>query len=325
MRAFFLSAALLVLAVPAVAHASGGGLSATYGGEGAKAPGNPSSYVALPDGRNSVIQELRDGGVVRWKPIKGRYGVPQVALDGTKTGLAANGQTLVLGEIPDSYPIRETNLLVLDARSLRIDQRIHLRGWYSVDGTSLDGSVLYLVHYTKPTRDPSAYEVVGYDRKTGEQRVIMDPDEPDEEMSGQPVARVSDGIVEYTLYDNPEEPFVHALDTGAGTAECIDLPQLKGQDLYSLPLRLDGDALRIGGVVIDTTTKAVATPTPHATATPAAAQAEDEGGTSPWPFVLGGFGVLALAAFAVSRRSMHSVEDLELAVHVPDEEPALRK
>ena len=58
----------------------------------------------------------------------------------------------------------------------------------------------------------------------------MDPDEPDEQMIGAPLSRgvtSADGRWEFTLYDNPEEPFIHALDTRGKSAECIDLPQLK--------------------------------------------------------------------------------------------------
>jgi hypothetical protein len=325
MRAILLSA-MLVLAVPAVAQAAGGGLSATYGGPGATSPGNPNSYVALPSGaKNTLIQQIRDGGVFRWKLLRGQFGVPQVTYDGAKTGLSADGKTLVLGDFPRTYPIRETRLLVLDARTFHVLQRISLKGWYSVDATSPNGDIVYLVHYLDP--GGSAYEVVAYDRESGSKTVIMDPDEPDEKMAGTPMARVTNGPWEYTLYDNAEEPFVHALDTAGQKAECIDLPQLTGRDLSRLPFVVQGDALKVGDVTIDTRTQAVVTPTPtptaRATATPA--KQHSDGGMSPWPIAALGLVVLAIAAYVLGRRSVHEVVDLDVTAHVPDQEPALRE
>src|SRR5690349_4378126 len=176
MRAIFVTTAAVALLAPAAAHAAGGGLSATYGGQGATNPDGTFSYVAVPAGRDSVIQKLRDNGVEQWRTIKGRFGLPQVTYAGTKTGLSADGSTLVLSEIAGVYPVRRTRLLVLDAHSLKTEQRITLRGFYSVDAVSPDGRHIYLVHYTKPLRDPNAYEVVAYDRRDGKRQVIMDPD-----------------------------------------------------------------------------------------------------------------------------------------------------
>ena len=61
-----------------------------------------------------------------------------------------------------------------------------------------------------------------------------------------PLSRVTsaDGRWEFTLYDNAEEPFIHQLDVANGTAECIDLPQLKGADLASDDAELDGGTVR---------------------------------------------------------------------------------
>ncbi len=332
MRAIGLIIAAAALVAPAAAHASGGGLTAGFGGKGAA--GEQYTYVAVAAGNRSVIQMIRrDGGAVeRFRQLEGIYGVPQVAYDGSMTGLSHDGGTLVLSDLPQTYPIKSTRLLVLDARTLKTEQRITLRGFYSVDAVSPDGETIFLVHYTRPTRDPSAYEVVAYDRASGRRTVIMDPDEPDEQMSGMPLSRVTsaDGRYEFTLYDNAEEPFIHMLDTAGKSAECIDLPQLKGQDLSSAPLRLDGGTVRIGELaVLDPETQAVtrpragATPTPRATATPAPA---NNGGMSPWPIVALGLALLAVVAVILGRRrSAHEVADLEVTAHHPDEAPALRE
>jgi hypothetical protein len=200
---------------------------------------------------------------------------------------------------------------------------------------SPDGRHIYLVHYTKPLRDPNAYEVVAYDRRDGKRQVIMDPDEPDEEMSGMPLSRVTsaDGRYEFTLYDNADEPFIHMLDTSGKTAECIDLPQLQGRDLSSAALRLDGGTVAIGDLArLDPETQEVtlasaapvAASTPRVTATPAPPAPED---TSAWPFVALGLAAIAALAFLVVRRrhSVHEVIDLEVTAHHADEQPALRE
>ena len=333
MRAIGLIIAAAALVAPAAAHASGGGLTAGFGGKGAA--GEQYTYVAIGGGNTSTIQKIRrDGGAVeQFRQLKGIYGVPQVAYDGSATGLSHDGGTLVLSDIPRTYPIKHTRLMVLDARTLKTEQRINLRGWYSVDAVSPDGETIYLVHYNQPTRDPSAYEVVAYDRASGKRTVIMDPDEPDEQMSGMPLSRVTsaDGRYEFTLYDNAEEPFIHMLDTAGKSAECIDLPQLKGRDLSSAPLRLDGGTVRIGelatldpetqAVTLPQQAKATATATPQATPAPA----KDSNGISPWPLVALGLALLAVVAVMLGRRrSMHDVVDLEVTAHHPDEEPALR-
>jgi hypothetical protein len=50
----------------------------------------------------------------------------------------------------------------------------------------------------------------------------------------------TDGRWAYTLYDGAgSTPFVHALDTSAGTARCIDLDALAGTDLATVRLRFD--------------------------------------------------------------------------------------
>jgi MYXO-CTERM domain-containing protein len=335
MRAIFVTTAAVALLAPAAAHAAGGGLTASYGGQGATSPNGTFSYVAVPAGRDSVIQKLHDGGVDQWRTIKGQFGVPQVTYAGSKTGLSADGSTLVLSEIPNTYPLRRTRLLVLDAHTLKIEQRIALKGFYSVDAVSPDGRHVYLVHYTKPTSDPNAYEVVAYDRRDGRRQVIMDPDEPDEAMSGMPLSRVTsaDGRYEFTLYDNADEPFIHMLDTSGKTAECIDLPQLQGRDLSRAALRLDGGTVAIGDLArLDPETQEVtlasaapvAASTPRVTATPAPPAPED---TSAWPFVALGLAAIAALAFLVVRRrhSVHEVIDLEVTAHHADEQPALRE
>jgi MYXO-CTERM domain-containing protein len=315
MRALVVVTTLAALLAPATASASGGGLSATFGGAGATAPGRPLTYIAVPAGNRTVIQGVhRDGGAVdRWRELPGVYGVPAVAYDGSTTGLSANGKTLVLSESPRTYPPRRTRLLVLSASNFKTKARVSLPGYSSIDAISPDGRWVYLTRYTAPVRDITKYEVVAYDlQNPGAPEPVVDPEEPDEQMGGIPFSRVvsPDGRWAYTLYD-AEEPFVHALDTAGRIAKCIDLPQLAGKDISSAKLRLDGGTLHVGSLAqIDTRTHELVKAGP---ARPAAARSQPKSPTeddaaAPWPFVALGLAGLGLVAVAVRRRSAHRAQ-----------------
>jgi hypothetical protein len=112
---------------------------------------------------------------------------------------------------------------------------------------SPDGSWLYVIHYISPT-DPTRYLVQPYDIRRGRlmSKPIIDPDEPGEKMRGNPLSRAmsADGRWAYTLYDGAgATPFVHALDTVARSAHCIDLDGIaSGTDLWQLRLGVDRDS-----------------------------------------------------------------------------------
>jgi hypothetical protein len=125
---------------------------------------------------------------------------------------------------------------------MHVRAAVTLPGDFTFDAMTPDASVLYFIHYLSK-RDPTRYEVRAFDTK-GPNLVpgaIVDRSEPDEEMRGYPVSRVTsaDGRYAYTLYDGGgNTPFVHVLDTIGGKAHCVDLDELAGrQDLYSFRLR----------------------------------------------------------------------------------------
>jgi hypothetical protein len=133
------------------------------GGAGVRVPGSTAGYVAVGVGRRTLVEQVQRpaGAIGRTLMLRGAYGVPGVAYDGSTTGLSADGRTLVLAEILDRFPIRRTRLLVLDARRLRVVRRIQLPGYYTVDAIAPDGRSLYLIHYLR--RDGTRYEVRAYD------------------------------------------------------------------------------------------------------------------------------------------------------------------
>ena len=124
----------------------------------------PFRYVTVPVGKQTVVEATRrDGGqIVRMQTWQGTWTIPAVAYDGSASGLSADRRTLVLIEPRTSFPRAETRLLVLNARKLLSTGEITLRGDFSFDAVSPNGSRIFLIHYTS-TIDPTRYEVRAYD------------------------------------------------------------------------------------------------------------------------------------------------------------------
>jgi hypothetical protein len=235
-------------AIAGTALAAGGPLipSGTYGtgpvGPGSR-PDTSYRYVAVGNDPTILERISTDGGRVnRQLRLDGSWALPAVTILNDAGGLSADGTTLVLVKPNYRRPRAETELLLVDADRFRKLEHVTLDGTFSFDAISPDGSHLYLVQYADP-RDPLDYRVRSYDisRHRFESGAIVDPDEPDEKMTGQPVSRKmsSDGRWAYTLYGGGEETFIHALDTKAGVAQCVDLHGFKPSQLYTLRLDVD--------------------------------------------------------------------------------------
>jgi hypothetical protein len=301
------------LAWPGVALGAGGPVPPLQGeGNGISAAGSPYQYVALPAGRSTVVQQLsRTGPVVSSIRLRGQYGIPGVDYNGSTTGLSADGGTFVLADLPGNGTPRTTRLIVVGAPVLAVRERIVLRGWFTVDAISPTGHFLYLIHY--PSSDISKYEVRAYDLAHHRllEAPIVDPHDRGEAMTGFAVTRATsrDGRWDYTLYIRPNDvPFIHALDTVALRAVCIDLPSVSQADLGNATLKLGpgGSVLRIdsGGTTqatVDTATYAV-TPVlpPRASAPIRRPPASTDAGGSPVPWAVLALLLVAAAAFAVA-------------------------
>jgi hypothetical protein len=308
------------LALPASAGAAGGPVSAIEGGTGVGVPGRPDRYVATRVHGGTLVERRRHDAIFHSRRIAGRYGVPGAAYDGSTTGLSADGRTLVLAAIPRRFPPRRSDMLVLDARRLRIEHRVTLRGSFTVDAVSPDGGRLYLIHYRHG--DPLHYEVLAYDVARGQllRKPIVDPREPDEKMLGIPITRTMspDGRWAYTLYQRPQDaPFIHALDTRAGTAACIDLDHVSqvNPNTVHLVAPRNGGPLRVVGpagveALVDRRTFAVSEPNPAAA--PAHPRAKPDrsatdGAGPPWAAAIGALAaLLALAGISAAARRRRS-------------------
>ncbi len=223
-------------------------LGVDVGLTGVSTPSSSVRFVALPAGigKTVVARVQRNGGRVEVSNlVDGTYTIPAVAYDGSASGLAADGKTLVLIEPRSGFPRAETRLLVVDTSKvwLRPVTRIRLRGDFSFDAISPHGGLLYLIQYIVPT-DPNRYLVRAYDLRAGRLLAapVRDARERERTMHGSPVTRAlsPDGRWAYTLYDGVGgKPFVHALDTSTRHAHCVDLDALIGRDLSRMRLSVD--------------------------------------------------------------------------------------
>jgi len=208
--------------------------------------------VTMPAGGSTVVAWVQVGGgqILRSTVLPGTFTIPAVAYDGSASGLSGDGATLMLISPRMTFPRKRTPLLQLDAQTLQPTDRVDLRGDFSFDALSPNGRWLYLIQYVSP-RDPSRYLVRAYDLwyRRLLAAPVVDPRERGEKMRGAPVTRVAsaDGRWAYTLYDGAgKTPFVHALDTAARSARCIDLDGLHTRNIWDVRLQLSADGRTIG-------------------------------------------------------------------------------
>jgi hypothetical protein len=240
-------AALVAALMPAAAHADGlPVLGVDVGSSGVSSGSDGARYVTIPAGSRTIVERVAEHGgqVLAWRSLRGTFTIPAVAYDGSAGGLSADGTTLVLIQPRTSFPRAATRLLVLGSDNLKLQRLVQLKGDFSFDAVSPEGSWLYLIHYVAPN-DPTRYLVRAYDLRRGRllAKPIIDPHEADEKMRGNPLSRTmsGNGRWAYTLYDGAGgTPFVHALDTVARSARCIDLDWVPpGTDLWQLRLGID--------------------------------------------------------------------------------------
>jgi hypothetical protein len=267
-----IAVAAALLAVIFAATAGGAGANGSpyspgldYGWQGVRAPAGEVRYVTLATPRWTNVAAIRvhGGRIARSRAVRGFFGVPLVAYDGTTSGLSGDGRTLVLasyGPLPGDPGT--TRFLALRAKSLKPFRLIELRGSWSFDALSPDGSRLYLVQHITAGPSPK-YRVRVYDLAAGRllPNAVIDRLVSRAIMGGQPATRVttSDGRWAYTLYARRQgKPFVHALDTARRKAFCIDLPLRLGepeQMRLRMRLRQDDLTIRLGDAkqaVVDT-------------------------------------------------------------------------
>jgi hypothetical protein len=147
-----------------------------------------------------------------------------------------------------------SRFLLVDLKRLRVGRTITFHGFFSFDALSPDGSRMYLIQYAHGrSGNLTQYVVREYDLRTNRllpgKIAARDEDGSEPAMAGYPVTRTTsaDGRWVYTLYQKPSGmPFIHALDTVAGVARCIDLPWSRSNHgAYNLALSVHGRTLAV--------------------------------------------------------------------------------
>jgi len=175
--------------------------------------------------------------------LEGRWKLPTIGDSGVPVGVSPDGSTIVLEAAERAANAATTRFAVVEHTfqgapstvgdaDLRLVATVELRGRFAYDTLSSDGRILYVVEHLDEAAG-GHYQVRAVDLPSGVLRdaVIVDKANPDEWMAGSPIAQVrrTDGVV-MTLYDGPEHPFVHALQSSEAWALCIDLPMAAGGD-----------------------------------------------------------------------------------------------
>jgi hypothetical protein len=299
-----------IAAFPATARADGIAFSGVKdGGDGTASADGLLHYVTLPMPKQTVVTKVTaEGSVLKFRTLPGAWGIPMVAFDGSTGGLSAYGRILVLAQPPIGRMRHVSRFPVLETTNLRLVDLVTLEGSFSFDAISPDGSTLYLIEHVN-RKDVAEYQVRAYDLAKDRllPYVIRDHRSNQVEMYGYPISRAtsSDGRWAYTLYQGSHHSFVHALDTEARKAVCVDLPMDTPPEYVAdarLALGPGGQNLTVdstvGGIlaVIDTERLALR---PRQSNRPAASAGEEG---FPWMLVVGALAVASLAASARVRR-----------------------
>jgi len=205
-------------------------------------------YVAVPVGDSTSVQVIRrqDGRVLQFMALKGPWGIPVVAYDGTAAGLMGDRRTLLLGEATAGPRLRKHSAFTLvDMKRMKVVRKLRLPGHQVFDALSPDGHYLYFIEYVS-AQDFTRYLVRAYDLRAGRllANPVTDKRESETEMQGAPISRVTsqDGSWAYTLYGGSDKTFIHALDTMHAGAVCIDLPwKTQPRRLFEFRIRRAGD------------------------------------------------------------------------------------
>jgi hypothetical protein len=204
-------------------------------------------YVTVPTPSWTTVESIqRQGGkVVGMLNIKGAWGIPLVANDGTTGGLLSDGHTLLLADANAGPYLRSQSLFTfVDVKKMQQLQTFALRGDFSFDALSPNGHYLYLIEHTTAT-DLTQYRVRAYDLKKQRllRKIVADRRSWDTTMSGTAITRLSSDGWAYTLYGGSSSvPFIHALDTRHVSAVCINMPwRYQPDNIWNYRLRTDGE------------------------------------------------------------------------------------
>jgi hypothetical protein len=210
-------------------------------------------YTANKIGQRTEVEAIRrsSGQTLRHVFVRGNFGIPIVAFDGTTDGLSADGRTLVLSQARTVQFRRTSSFAVIALPKLELRKVVKLTGDFSFDALSRDGRMLYLIEHMS-AQNAAQYRVRAYDLGAGRllKKMVTDKRRWQSVMVGVPISRATskDHRWAFTLYGGGDHPFVHSLDTAKAYAVCIDLPaSWRTLDFGGVRLQMkDGGRLEIG-------------------------------------------------------------------------------
>ena len=225
-RVVFAVAVATALFASVTAQAGGPTPGTLRDGDGIAVGGGLRLVAGAGTQGTTVVRLVRNGRTVARRALAGKLGIPLATFAGPSDARWQRGRRVLLATSVYDDP-RVTTFVVLDTRTLRPLRTVRVRGAFAYDALSPDGRVLYAVQFRNGLG--TTYVVRSVSLVTGRlyPGAIVDKTEPDELMTGLPVARTrsADRGRVYTLYvGGASHAFVHALDTREGAARCIDLP-----------------------------------------------------------------------------------------------------
>jgi hypothetical protein len=194
--------------------------------DGAGSAGWRVLYTAQPASSGTQLEAIdpATGAVLRRRVIAGSWQLPLAAADGTRAGLAPGGRFLALAATANDAS--RSRFAVLSTSLTGAVQHLGEPGQLDLDALAPAGDLLYVIEHLGGAATHYDVRMLHVASGRMDPRVIVDKREIGERMTGYPLARaVGDGGWVYTAYRRDGRlPFIHALDTSAGFAWCIDLP-----------------------------------------------------------------------------------------------------
>lgn len=164
--------------------------------------------------------------------VDGAWRLPTFGSDPVPVGASIDRSTIVLVDDAPSPTANRTRLAVIEAPRPRQPRILDIPGTFTYDALSPDGRTIYVIEHLAGPPD-GHYQVRAIDVASGklQEAVIVDKLKIGEQMAGYPIdqLRRGDGAV-LTLYRGADHPFIHALYTADGYADCIDLPATELDD-----------------------------------------------------------------------------------------------
>lgn len=299
-------AALALLAAAPPGASAGGLLPVGVDGTPVASPVSDTEFVTYQRKHGSVLQERvgGNGSVLRTLAFRRRFHVPTIAYDNSVGGISADGRRLVLITLRRRSPRELTELAIVDARRMRLEKIVRLRGDFSFHALSPDGEQMYVLHYAP--WDISTYAIRVYDLRTGRLRAgsVSEPEGSSEAMRGVPLTRAlsPDGRWHYTLYGVFGGTYLHSLDTVRRRAfrTPLDRPSRRSAQLRRVRLQPSADrvAVTLGGEVLTTVDAA----THQLIRRPARARPRPADAGVPWAYIAAPTLALLLTAVLARRR-----------------------